>query len=331
MKREQSSDGELLRYALKYAGWGLRVLPLHSLHEGKCSCWRSTCASAGKHPRTKNGVKDATTERGQIQSWWKAWPDANVGIATGVYGERGLYVIDLDMDKGADFESLRDCDLETLFCSRIARTGSGGYHIYLRCSQRLPNTANRLGPFIDTRGEGGYVVAPPSRNANGPYVWEADLNRILPAPPALLARLECVETTKTSTFNQKMEKEHEISDTTHTDSTPDEAHGHYSDPAPAAPTASVPPPGGPVSQKKEQPRDLLAASQDVSGWQARPRGVYYLQSGEHQVCLVPEPLVPGRYRCLARLAPDFQDECWFNNSPLAWAKERAEARLRQQK
>lgn len=177
-----------LNFALGYARRDFRVFPLHHVcRDNSCSCGREHCSSAGKHPRTKNGVKDATTDSEQIKSWWATWPVANVGIATG----NGLYVIDVDCAKGASLDSLRDCGLDDLLCSLVVRTGSGGYHIYLNYDPALmpPNTINRLGLFIDTRGEGGYVVAPPSRNKDGIYVVEAK-NPIEALPPALLAKLQ---------------------------------------------------------------------------------------------------------------------------------------------
>ena len=71
MTNEQMRDaeGELIECALRYASWGLRVFPLHTVHEGACSCGHADCHSAGKHPRTKNGVKDATLDYDQIQRW----------------------------------------------------------------------------------------------------------------------------------------------------------------------------------------------------------------------------------------------------------------------
>lgn len=174
----------LLNHALIYAEQGMRVFPLHSVQDGNCSCGNATCSSMGKHPRTKNGVKEATTDFTQIKRWWNKWPRANIGIATGA----GLHVIDIDSAKGASLASLADSGLD-LPGQFTVRTGSGGFHIYLNCDVQLSNTVNRLGPFIDTRGEGGYVVAPPSFNKHGQYTWLRPLEK-LPMPPQLLAKLQ---------------------------------------------------------------------------------------------------------------------------------------------
>jgi hypothetical protein len=182
-------------YALGYAKAGFRVFPLHSVRDGACSCGRETCQSQGKHPRTKNGFKDATIEPETIQQWWQKWPDANIGIATGVAigASEGLYVIDIDTAKGATVEPSAKCpnDFTGLLSESLSvRTGSGGYHIYLRYDLNLllKNTQGDLGKCIDTRGQGGYVVAPPSSNVAGQYTW---LNRcpVQPIPEDLLSIL----------------------------------------------------------------------------------------------------------------------------------------------
>jgi len=84
--------------ALEYASLRVYVFPLHNTDAaGACSCGRTDCHSAGKHPRTEHGHLDATTDPAQIRRWWTAWPDANIGIAT---GPSGLIVIDVDDREG---------------------------------------------------------------------------------------------------------------------------------------------------------------------------------------------------------------------------------------
>jgi len=171
-------------YAQGYAARGWRVFPLHSIQSGACSCGRNNCSSAGKHPRTKNGVKDATLDAGQLASWWANWPEANIAIATG----SGLYVIDVDCAKGGTLASLADLGITGCMWTLSAQTGSGGYHLYLRTEHALGNTAGKLADWVDTRGEGGYVVAPPSRNKHGRYIWY-NSQPMQPMPEPLLARL----------------------------------------------------------------------------------------------------------------------------------------------
>ena len=74
----------MLEMELEYAKAGFPVLPLHTpMKNGGCSCGKKDCSGIGKHPRTKNGVKDATTDAVTIKEMWKKWPNANIGIACG--------------------------------------------------------------------------------------------------------------------------------------------------------------------------------------------------------------------------------------------------------
>lgn len=70
------------------------LLPLHSVRSGRCSCCNDKCTRIGKHPRTKHGLKDATSDAAQIRRWHETWPDANWAARTGA--ESGLYVLDID-------------------------------------------------------------------------------------------------------------------------------------------------------------------------------------------------------------------------------------------
>jgi putative DNA primase/helicase len=84
----------LLECALHFAGRKWHVFPLHSVRDGRCSCGHDCGKNAGKHPRLKGGFKVATTDAAQIEAWWRKWPDANIGIATGAIS--GVVVVDVD-------------------------------------------------------------------------------------------------------------------------------------------------------------------------------------------------------------------------------------------
>jgi hypothetical protein len=153
-------DNGRLAAALEYARAGYRVFPLKP---------------RGKEPATANGFKNATTDPAQIEEWWSWEPDSNVGIATGKQPV-GFYltVVDLDPDKmeGAP---------PALPQTATVLTGGGGKHFYYRTHQEVRNSAGKLGSGIDVRGEGGYVVAPPSVHASGGrYVWESSLTTLSP-------------------------------------------------------------------------------------------------------------------------------------------------------
>lgn len=161
-----------MKAALAYAGLGWRVLPLHDVRSGACSCGKPDCKSAGKHPREAAWQKTASNDPATITGWWAAWPNANVGIATGEAS--GFFVLDVDPDKGGD-ESLATLIAHhgDLPHTPRARTGSGGAH-YLFALPNFPvtNTAGKIALGIDTRGNGGQIVAAPSRSAKGLYSWE---------------------------------------------------------------------------------------------------------------------------------------------------------------
>ena len=91
---------DLLQAARAFAARGWPVFPCHTpTPGGGCSC-RQACGRVGKHPRTKHGLKDATTDEATICRWWTMWPQANIGIATGAVS--GLVVLDEDSYKGGD-------------------------------------------------------------------------------------------------------------------------------------------------------------------------------------------------------------------------------------
>ena len=165
----------MLEQALEYAGKGWPVFPLHSPRPTGCSCGRKDCDRIGKHPRTPNGRDDATTESSKIEKWWGTWPDANIGIATG----HGLVVVDFDIDHergkfGDETLSLLQEEHEELPETVMALTGGGGIHYFFRCSADDLTIGQDIRPGMDFRGNGGYVVAPPSLHASGNrYEWEA--------------------------------------------------------------------------------------------------------------------------------------------------------------
>jgi putative DNA primase/helicase len=142
----------------------------------------------GKIPATPNGFKDATTDELTVCAWWKDTPAANIGLPTGQ--RSGFFVLDVDPKNGG-LESL--AKLPELPLTRIARTPSGGFHYFFTWQTPLGNSAGKLGPGLDTRGEGGYVVVAPSVVDGKRYEWvnEDDpaelpdwlLDRLLPPPP----------------------------------------------------------------------------------------------------------------------------------------------------
>jgi hypothetical protein len=130
-------------------------------------------------------VKDATDSIEQVDSWWRKRPHANIGIATG----GGVCVLDIDGPEGE--ESLRALEEECgpLPAGAVTRTGKGR-HLWFAAQGEPVRNRVRLAPGIDVRGDGGYVVAPPSRHASGaPYRWDRAGQSPASAPEWLLARI----------------------------------------------------------------------------------------------------------------------------------------------
>ena len=158
---------DMLSAALAYAAKGLAVIPLQ-----------------GKIPRTEHGSHDASADPDQVRSWWSRWPDANIGIATGrTGGKLALYVIDADEDqehKKFGLESVQQWERRNGELPRTCtvRTGRGGRHYYYIDNIEHPN-ANDIIEDVDIRGEGGYVVAPPSVHPDTGQLYEWENHSIL--------------------------------------------------------------------------------------------------------------------------------------------------------
>ena len=160
--------------ALEYAAQGFAVFPVFEMGPGgACACGRPDCSSPGKHPRVSRGLKEASKDPEVVRSWWTQWPEANIGIATG--SPSGIFVMDVDIKNNGHHELARLIEEHgAIPDTRICQTGGGGFHVYFRLppGQRIPNSAGKIAPGIDVRGDGGYVVAPPSNHySGGCYEW----------------------------------------------------------------------------------------------------------------------------------------------------------------
>ena len=145
---------EFLDAAIGYAKLGFRVLPLKE---------------RDKRPLIEDWPNNATTDEATIRGWWAKWPKANIGIATGRYGGGYFCVLDFDPRNGGGWYG--DAGPETLPPTWVVHTGGGGRHYYYRTRELLRGA--KLLSGVDLKGEGGYVVAPPSIHPEGgAYVWE---------------------------------------------------------------------------------------------------------------------------------------------------------------
>jgi len=148
---------DLEYFAKQYASYGLAVLPL----------------KPDKTPYVAHGFENATTNEETIERWWKQWPAANIGIATGSRS-MGIFVVDQDEKNDQhgiqNFEKWIDDNYLMFSDTWTVRTPSGGKHTYFRSTMPVRGRVGWL-PGVDIRGEGGYVVAPPSVSGGGSYEW----------------------------------------------------------------------------------------------------------------------------------------------------------------
>ena len=146
------SDASMLplpQAAARYAAAGMLVFP---------------CVPGEKRPLTAHGFHDATTDPRQVRAWWARSPMGNIGIPTGAAS--GVEVVDVDRRPERSgfipFERARRAGI-TAWWAVLVRTPSGGIHAYYPADEnRRQQSWQAPRVHIDFRGEGGYVLAPPS-------------------------------------------------------------------------------------------------------------------------------------------------------------------------
>jgi hypothetical protein len=180
------SHTDLLTVAVEHAARGWPVFPLRPSEKVPAipaahppgDPLRGACQ--GECGRLGHGLHDATTDEAAVRHWWRYCPAANVGVSC---GPAGLLVVDLDTMKHDQdvppepwaLPGVQDgMDVLAILAERYAaplpvdtrsvRTWRGGTHLYFRQDDGDPLgcTTGGLGWKLDTRGRGGYVVAPGS-------------------------------------------------------------------------------------------------------------------------------------------------------------------------
>ncbi|WP_026487662.1 bifunctional DNA primase/polymerase [Caldanaerobius polysaccharolyticus] len=158
-------------------------------------------------PNTKKPALDTwkelqhrrVTEK-EIHSWWGAHPELGVAIITGAIS--GIVVVDEDVKRGGA-EALKNLSLPPTL---TVVTPSGGRHYYYKHpGGYVPNQTNIL-PGVDIRGDGGYVVAPPTTLANGGYVWLDQNTPIADFPKWLLELSPSSTTSENETWYEELLK-----------------------------------------------------------------------------------------------------------------------------
>ena len=137
-----------------------------------------------KRPHTPHGFHDASLEPAVATTWWRRWPDALIGMPTG--RKSGNWVLDIDVKQpqANGFDSLDDLGHAILPETPMVHTASGGLHVYFDAGEReLKCSAGLLGPGLDIRGDGGYVILP---SPGSGYWWDPQWNfgtvLLAPAP-----------------------------------------------------------------------------------------------------------------------------------------------------
>jgi hypothetical protein len=169
-----------LTTALGYAGHRTPVFPCH---------WEG---GRRKRPLTEHGFQDSSCDPVVIEAWWRRWPKALIGVPTGILS--GFVVLDVDV-KHADrngFDTLAAFALAILPHTPMVHTATGGLHLYFDAAGRqIPSTQGNwgrgIGPGLDWRAEGGYVIAPsPSSGYDWDPICNLDRVPLAKVPPQLL-------------------------------------------------------------------------------------------------------------------------------------------------
>jgi hypothetical protein len=176
-KQDVAGQG-LLDAALSYAAAGLPVFP---------------CVPRDKNPVTKRGFYDATTNPATIRRYWSR-ADRNIGIPTGLIS--GFWVLDVDPG-GEEHRRWLEADHGALPRTCAVLTGRGGCHLWFKYTEAIQSSASRVAPGIDVRGDGGYVVVPPSVHENGRAYHFIDPECALTTAPEWLVALTRRKPTRT--------------------------------------------------------------------------------------------------------------------------------------
>lgn len=189
----------MLYEALKCASVGLRVLPLYEVMDDlRCACGKPDCKQPGKHPRLHEWQDKASTDEAMIREWWRRAPDAGLGMATG--RASGVWVLDLDGEEAIAWYAQKGRE-HGRTPTRGVQTGRGR-HLYWQYPEgiEIRNRQKVNGQKVDVRGEGGFVILPPTRHHSGRYYewrdqvpyqqepamppdWLVELVKHVPPPP----------------------------------------------------------------------------------------------------------------------------------------------------
>jgi len=162
-----------LTSAIAYAERGWRVFP---------------CIKKAKTPYIAHWPDRATSDPEQIREFWDIFPEANVGLVTG--RTSGIFVVDIDGEEGD--KSLLSIQQASYIPDTLRVKTARGWHLFFQYppTGEVRNSAGQLGTGLDVRGEGGYVIAPPSVHPSGHvYTFAKSDESVAEAPDWLLSRI----------------------------------------------------------------------------------------------------------------------------------------------
>jgi hypothetical protein len=187
--RVSDLNPEMLDNALLLAADGWAVFPAHGIHPTTklCTCGALNCAQTGKHPATVHGLKNATSDEAGLRGLWGGREHLNVAVATGEIS--GLFVLDIDGHAG----EMSLGRLGELPDTLTALTSNGRHLYFQHPGRKVHSRVKKLAEGIDVRGDGGYVIAPPSLHRSGVfYQWIDPTADVAPAPDWLIEAV-CAE------------------------------------------------------------------------------------------------------------------------------------------
>lgn len=156
----------IIDHAIEYALRGWYIFP---------------CRPRDKKPLTMHGVNDSSVDIDTIKAWWTKWPSANIGLDC---GRSGIIAVDVDAKSGGVQSWAVIKSSHQITDTLTSRTGGGGFHmLYSDPWHQYRNSTSKIAQGIDTRGQGGYIILPPSIHPSGAaYQWD-DKNALVEAIP----------------------------------------------------------------------------------------------------------------------------------------------------
>lgn len=157
-RKRRTNEKTILEAALEYCSFSWCVIPIYAHGKEPLVPWK--------------GYQSGHATVKQVRAWWTGWPDANVGIVTGAISN--LVVLDVDGPTGEATLARLIEEYGSLPKTPESRTGHGRHLYFKHPGTPVRTTAGKLGEGLDVRGDGGYVIAPPSVHESGArYQWTA--------------------------------------------------------------------------------------------------------------------------------------------------------------